>query len=381
MGRYIEERSEQEIVRFLAKLLEQRIPAVRCEYSAHSPFAYSYPLVEDFFSLASHEAVELLEDLVTEGLLDRRLADKVHVCPSCGWHTLNFVEVCPRCRSVDIDIEKVLHHFACAYVGPWSEFKRGMDLICPKCDEQLRHMGLDYERPANTYVCSGCGYAFNDSTVQIHCFRCNNTAKAEEATPQWVYEYVPNPKASRAVECGRVHGLDIKSVLLEDSSRTFRRDFLIFEIDREIYRARRYDSSLSMILLDVHGLDASPDVKDNVDKARVQNEVFEQIAGALRDLDVVSAASDGWAAILLPETPLPSAVTVAERLQSVVSEFQSVSIEEPISSTVAVGELLPTHERGNDFLDYVHQMLVWALENRAGTVVSAETWERETRNA
>ena len=100
-------------------------------------------------------------------VLDRRLADKVHRCPNCAWHTLNFVEVCPRCRGIDIEIENVIHHFACAYVGAWSEFRHGVDLVCPKCDEKLRHMGMDYEKPSDTYRCHACGYVFTESRVEI----------------------------------------------------------------------------------------------------------------------------------------------------------------------------------------------------------------------
>ena len=366
MPRKTDPTNEQQVVEFLAGILELHVPTVRCDYSADSPFAYSYPLAEEAFGCSSQEARVMLEDLVTEGLLERRLATKVHLCASCGWHTLNFVETCPRCRSLDIEIETVLHHFSCAYVGPWSEFKRGVDLYCPKCDEQLRHMGMDYERPADTYVCAGCEYAFTDSSVEAQCLRCRETTAAEEVPPFRIYEYIPTPKTTKAVDAGRITGLDIKSILFEDRSHTFRRDFLVFEVDREIYRARRYDSSLSMILMDVEGLDAA-EGGDTVE--------------ASRDLDVVSSESGGWAAVLLPETPPGPACRVAERLRSIVSDFQSVGDDEPLSSTIAVAELLTAHEAGQDFLDYVTQILAWALENRPGTVVSADAWMEEIGHA
>jgi GGDEF domain-containing protein/predicted Zn-ribbon and HTH transcriptional regulator len=313
--------------------------------------------------------------------LDRRLTDKVHLCPSCGWHTLNFVEVCPRCRSLDIEIENVIHHFACAYVGPWSEFKKGVDLVCPKCNDVLRHLGMDYERPSDTYVCRGCGYVFTDSAVEGHCFRCKNVASAPQLSAQNVYEYMPNPKSSRAVEYGRIQGLDLQSVLFEERSRTFRRDFLIFEIDREIYRARRYKSPLSLALIAIQGMEAGAKIHGATGLAEIRREVFEHIASTLRDLDVVSAVNDGWAAVLLPETPLAAATTVTQRLKRSVSDFQSVNLAGPVVATAAVGELLEEHETGTDFFEYVHQVLAWALENRPGSVVSADTWTTEVRNA
>ncbi len=376
-----EDRSEQQVVEFLGRLLEQRVPAVRSQYSAEAPRAFAYPQVEEFFEMDGEEAGQLLEELAAEGLLDRRLAHKVHLCPGCRWHTLNFVEVCPRCRSIDIEIENVIHHFACAYVGAWSEFRQGVDLVCPKCGDQLRHLGLDYERPADTYVCRECSYVFTESAVEAQCLRCNHAENAEKLRPRRIYDYVPNPKTHRAVEYGRIQGLDIESVLFQDSSRAFRRDFLIFEIDRELYRARRYDSPLSMALIDVRGFEHADGVHGEADVERLRAEMLEQVAGALRDLDVVSTVEETWAAVLLPETPLEAAMAVGQRLHRSISEYQSVSLAEPLAVTVAVGELGEEHEEGRQFFEYVRRVLAWARESRPGTVVSAQTWKEEAPDA
>lgn len=369
--------SEQRIVKFLARLLDERIPVVHCRYSPQSPFAYAYPLAEEFFGVDSTEALELLERLVVEGVLDRRLADKVHTCPECGWHALNFIEVCPRCRSIDVEIETVIHHFACAYVGPWSEFKKGVDLICPKCDERLRHLGMDYEKPTDTYLCHSCGYVFTDSRVEAHCFRCGHQARAEDVRARAVCEYTPNARTSRAVQVGRLHGLDVEAVVFQDTSRTFRPDFLAFEVNRELYRARRYDSPLSLVLLEVHGVARSLPDKDEVEVARIVREVFEEISDALRGLDVVSAVEGELAAVLLPETPLDGALNVARRLREIVVGFQAVSVGSALSVTAAAAELRPEHETGEQFFDYARRLFRWAIKNRPGEVVSADEWQKE----
>ncbi|NIN12187.1 MAG: hypothetical protein GTN78_04020, partial [Gemmatimonadales bacterium] len=223
--------------------------------------------------LESTDALELLEGLEAEGFLAARLADKVHLCPACGWHTLNFMEVCPRCRSIDIGLQQVVHHFSCAYVGPISEFRQGVDLVCPKCDEQLRHMGLDYEKPSDTYVCNECRHVFTDSEVEVHCFHCGHVTPATELGPTRVHAFTATAKADRAVQYGRLHGLDIHSVLFEDRSRTFRRDYLTFEIGREIYRARRYGTPLSLILLSVEGIEDAAGEAASASEA--ESEVFE----------------------------------------------------------------------------------------------------------
>ncbi|MFO8007740.1 MAG: response regulator [Candidatus Brocadiia bacterium] len=370
---------EPEVVRFLAAVLEQRLPTVQPRYDPDVPLGYAYPTVQEKLELDGSEALQLLEGLEAEGFLDARLADKVHLCPACGWHTLNFVEVCPRCRGIDIGLQQVIHHFSCAYVGPISEFRQGVDLVCPKCDEQLRHMGLDYEKPSDTYVCNECRHVFTESEVEAHCLRCGHVTPAAEVRPTRVNAFTATRKADRAAQYGRLHGLDIHSVLFEDRSRTFRRDYLTFEIGREIYRARRYGTPLSLVLLSVEGIEEA--AGEAASRLEAESEVFEAVAEELRDLDVVSALQGGMAAVLLPETNLDAAVHVAERVRDLIVEFQSVNMEREVTVTAAVGALLEEHEEGMEFFEYVHQALLWTLRNRPGTVVSATTWKEEAADA
>jgi GGDEF domain-containing protein len=222
---------------------------------------------------------------------------------------------------------------------------------------------------------------FTESAVEAQCLRCSHAENAEKLRPRRIYDYVPNPKTHRAVEYGRIQGLDIQSVLFQDSSRAFRRDFLIFEIDREIYRARRYESALSLALVDVHGLERAAGVEGEADLERLRAEMLEQVAGTLRDLDVVSTVDETWAAVLLPETPLEAAMAVGRRLHRSISEYQSVSLSEPPVVTVAVGELGEEHEEGRQFFEYVRRILAWARQSRPGTVVSAQTWKEEAPDA
>jgi hypothetical protein len=376
MGDHREARSEQEVVAFLRELLQERVPAIRCEYDPQSPLAYGYPQVQEFFGLSARDSLELLEDLVAEGALERRLVDKVHLCPNCTWHTLNFVEVCPRCRSIDVEIEEVIHHFACAYVGPVTEFRDGVSLACPKCEDQLRHMGMDYDRPADTYICRGCGYVFTESRVEARCMRCRESSPAEQVHARRIFEYAPTAKASRAIEYGRLHGLDMKSVLLQEGTQTFRQDFMVFEIDREIYRSRRYESPLALILAEVRYPDSVAEA-DTQELVRLRRAVFDEIAGGLRNLDVVSAIEENWVAVLLPETNTPGALKVARRMQAGVSEFQGISLDQPASMTIAIAELREELETGPAFFEYAHRFFTWALQNRPGQIVTADQWTQE----
>ncbi len=373
-------RSEQEIVSFLRTLLDGPSPRVAPEYNPDSSLGYSYSVAEGYFGFGTEEAVGLLEELMALGLLDRRLADKVHLCPSCGWHALNFVEVCPRCGDMDVHVEEVVHHFACAHVGPINEYKQGVELVCPKCGDRLRHMGLDYEKPSETYLCRNCGYVFNESAVEARCFRCEHVTPAGDLVPTSIYAYTPNAKTNRAVEYGRLYGLDLHSVLFQERSRTFRKDYLIYELDREIYRARRYDNALTFLLIQVDGLDEDRVAEAGTSTAELYGQIFEGVTDALRDLDVVSSLEDGLGAILLPETSLDSALEVAHRACTTIREYQSVNMEGQLRVTAAAVTLKEEHADGMELFEYAYRLLLWALKNKPGNIVTPATRDREGEN-
>lgn len=366
------DRSEEQIVRMLAALLESAGAAVAPRYDAAAASAYTYPLVEEYLGARGDEGAAILDDLVSDNILDRRLEDKVHRCPRCEWHTLNFVETCPRCESIDIEIQKVLHHFSCAYVGPAHEFRRGGDLVCPKCDDRIRHLGRDYESPADTYVCGDCRYTFTESRVTARCFRCKHAAPAEQVSSTPVYAYTANARTRRAVDYGRLHGLDINAVLFNDESRTFRKDYLVFELDREVYRARRYDNPLSLILISMEIVDtpgpAVPDAKKQESRAKM----FAGISEALRDLDLVSELEDGLGAVLLPETAAADAEPVANRIRDITREHCPSGGCVDVVPTVAVASLEEGHGDGMDLFNEAYRTLAWAMENKPGSIVSHE---------
>ena len=115
--------------------------------------------------------------------------ERVHVCPSC-WHShLLFIESCPKCSSSNIREESIIHHFRCANVSPESTYEHDGQLVCPKCKKQLRHIGVDYDRPANMYTCNKCGSTFMQSRMRVICSNCGTETEPDKLKPVDVSEY------------------------------------------------------------------------------------------------------------------------------------------------------------------------------------------------
>ena len=106
---------------------------------------HSFADIEESLSLERGGGIDTLEELADLGILHREFLNRVNLCPKCACCQVNFRETCPVCQSLDLDVERILLHFACAYSGVESEFEHGLELVCPKCRVQLEQLGQDVD--------------------------------------------------------------------------------------------------------------------------------------------------------------------------------------------------------------------------------------------
>lgn len=118
-----------------------------------------------------------------------RMVDRIHTCPDCGESHLLFVECCPKCKSSNIHQEAIIHHFRCANISPESSYQWDGELRCPKCKKLLRHIGVDYDRPAVVYTCFECGNTFMRSNMRVVCTNCGLSTTPDQLVAVDINEY------------------------------------------------------------------------------------------------------------------------------------------------------------------------------------------------
>lgn len=133
-----------------------------------------------------------------------RFIERLHYCPGCYDSHLLFAEACPKCHSSNIHEEDVIHHFRCANVSPESTYLYDGQLRCPKCSHFLRHIGVDYDRPASVYTCQDCNETFLTPKMKVVCGDCGKTWNTEELYPYNVVEYEFTPEGIQAFITGNV---------------------------------------------------------------------------------------------------------------------------------------------------------------------------------
>lgn len=137
---------------------------------------YRYPVVEAL-DHGDADPDSTLQRLDKRGLLERvALLDRQRECDHCGSAQLNFIDVCPSCRSIEVDHHDALHCFNCGLIAPEERFLRGDQRQCPKCGNRLRHIGSDYDRPLETHVCGSCDHVFVEGEVEARCAVCHQSS-------------------------------------------------------------------------------------------------------------------------------------------------------------------------------------------------------------
>ncbi|MEM6570881.1 MAG: hypothetical protein AAF957_20885 [Planctomycetota bacterium] len=315
--------STKRSIQLLHDAMQLNPPRIAPELDPAAPLGHSYPFASERLEADVETTLATLEDLADLGLLQRTLANRVHLCPSCERCQINFREQCTRCSSIDLSIERVLHHFRCGYIGIESEFRSGRDLVCPKCRRDLHQLGQDFDRPHETYVCRDCSTLMEEPVLSGQCLSCSLEFPAHEAEQRAIHAYVPTPLAMRAIELGRLTGLDVDAILYDAELKIATRDFLDFEIKRELIRLKRNTSAFSTALLSFERRGRHVPIFRHWSAAALRD-LCSTLAGSLRVLDLVTRLDAGRIGILMPEADQAGAEVVRERLFRLLQEIEFV---------------------------------------------------------
>lgn len=290
---------------------------------------YTYPPIEPFFGRHDDSLFQVLDFLESEHLLRGEFVDHVHLCNFCGSAFLNFVETCPQCGGKDLQRDELLHHFPCGYMGSSQEFKKGGDKVCPKCDQRLRGLGTDYDKPSLVYTCRECCHVFQDPEIATLCYHCRRPSRPEDLVERDIKRYT---LTALGEQCA-LYGLDslFRRFLDEGLNLLDVETFKIF-LGVEAARIKRYKiSTSSLALLEIPGLQHL-----YVKFGRRSREVFGELAAiikaVLRTTDIITTLTDSAFLILMVETPAEGAAVAMRRLQEQTEKL--LAAEQDVAATI-----------------------------------------------
>lgn len=291
--------------------------ALRPQRDWRHPATYHFPLAEAFAD--DSDAPGLLRTLLGAGwLAPLRLVDRLRRCGRCHGTHLNFVDVCPRCRGLDIVETRFLHCFTCAHVAPEVRFQRDEQLICPNCLARLRHIGADYNRPLEQLHCRGCEHMFLEALVVARCLACDAEDTPERLPVAPVHEYGLSDRGHQGAREGvlappanalaRPHHLD------GDSFRHL--------LDWQLGRARRdaAGQGFSVVGLALEVPERLAASAGNVGLAQMLEAFALRLGRLLRDTDLATRPGDLRFWLLLPGATAEGVAALLERVGELVED-------------------------------------------------------------
>lgn len=283
--------------------------------SLESTSIYSYPIIEALFpDLYSTYRYVLSEQ--NHGVLEaEQLIDRIRVCPHCSSGHLNYIEVCPDCRSIDIDLQSSLHCFTCGHVGAQQSFQRRGKLECPKCFTQLRHIGVDYDRPLENHVCNHCTSLFVEAGTIAQCLSCSAKIKIEELAVRKYHQF----KLGENGEYIYQHGKTIQAPELSIKGKVeigFFQNLLAW-LNKV---ALRHHEHHTLLALHLPSLDAYGKQHGDASLFSLMAQLTGRLSSLFRDTDICCQYKQDVLLVLMPNTPY-SNVDVLQRKLLALSEL------------------------------------------------------------
>jgi hypothetical protein len=180
---------DRNVQMLLSKFLSGEIETLEPVYD--SQVGYRYPIVEAIVGEESRVG-PFLNKLHEAGILEKELYDKIIFCPKCNSASVSTRYCCPFCKSFDIQKSALVEHVKCGYMDIEDKFRKGDTYVCPKCNEELRKIDVDYRKAGIWCACRECKKSF-DTPVPMHfCRNCGETSSFEDVIIKDVYAYTLN---------------------------------------------------------------------------------------------------------------------------------------------------------------------------------------------
>ena len=280
----------------------------------------------------------LLEELAEAGMLRRRFFERLHLCQYCDSSRLHAREVCVKCHSSHLSEHSLIHHYACGCQAVQSVFEVNNGYVCPKCRKELRHYGVDYDKPGRVTSCESCGETMNEPEVGFLCLDCFRSTSGDHAGFRDWHYYDLLPDGVAAVKSGRLPTADS----VDDGRRRHTlRDFRLL-VSHSASVARRTGRPLCAARLTI-------DVADLADK--IGQRGVEAVCDLIRDVavqrireyDIVATLPD-TVLVCMPETDEAAAKVAIDRIQRAIfaTVHPKLKINAEIFLVTQVDQLLKT---------------------------------------
>jgi diguanylate cyclase (GGDEF)-like protein len=304
--------------------------------SNEARIGYSYPDICNLLDCPPGDELELLESLAESGCLSREIFDKVDLCPYCLCNNLRLRRLCPYCRSSLIVKKEVIHHFRCGWVGIEDEAEQGTDLICPKCSKQVRHVGVDYERAAESYYCTTCKKIFAQPVEEFLSVPCGRQIPKDGTMIHPIHRYAITPVGAQAARKQSFDGVPLLKGIIEGQCNLYTRAYIEGRLSELINRYLRYRAGFSAALISIDQYPEWVKKKGHVTASHLIKLLSSVLKGETRGVDLQGLFGDHAFVLLLPQTDARGAMVFAGRYMNRIKSLTDPHLDGPPTVSISV---------------------------------------------
>lgn len=304
-------------VLLLRHLYSRETSTLKPQRNYTAKVGYTYPLANALFDVAPGVETQSLSILEEKKLLNFTIEDKVNLCPNCEHTHINYREICPHCKSLNIFEEATIHHFRCAHVGRESEYLHDGQLICPKCSRELRHIGVDYDKPSEILWCNSCNHNFSEPLLSCFCLACAHNFSPQDAFLENINEYTLSGEGMRAAEEGILPGLGITNILKKEVGFY---NIQIFNelLQIELARCQRYKYESTLSKFNLGAAEKVFEKYKLLSSKRFRKDFAEIINQTFRTTDIFTSKTNGDILIIFTNTSLKNTKIAFQRLGELI---------------------------------------------------------------
>ena len=278
----------------------------------HTHF-YRYPLLEAL-SQDQIESFDWLKNLTNNDILEPlSLIDRQAACNYCGSSHLSFVDVCPNCQSIDIEMQSSLHCFTCGCVDLQEKFVHAGVLKCPNCYTQLRHIGSDYDRPIEMYRCLSCNHAFVDGEVVARCAVCHKKMPPNDLMINRINSWQLSDRGRVIAIHGQTQAVSASFHLIDFTSN----EIFIHDLDWFLTLSRRYPD-IHFSVFGIYFANFSQFIVSlgHTKLLQLLESFSQRLKSLLRTPDLITQTAENMLWVLLPHTDQQGLNGFTKRLET-----------------------------------------------------------------
>jgi two-component system cell cycle response regulator len=146
-------------------------------------------------------------------------------------------------------------------------------------------------------------------------------------------------KRAQALESTRADNRRLEALATTDPlTRLLNRRALLERLSREVDRAKRYESKLTLLLLDIDHFKRINDERGHLVGDGVLRQIGALVEASVRTVDIAARYGGEEFVLILPETSQDGGIIFAERLRESIERYPfDASGEEPLHLTASIG--------------------------------------------